>query len=329
MNQWELNKLYEYPDMDLAYKYSYLAKTTAMALFYMPIFPLGFIFAFIGFVFGYLLELFNFTHIYKRPEMLNEIITQVYSDYFIVILFIGGIGDYFFLHDIYPSPDNRWSLTNIILFGVLIIVPYTKCINCNFVGIEKSESQNYPLSDVYFTFYNDYQRQNPLTKKIGLINYLNELKKYGYLSDNAFKIAEDNIEKLNLMEIYYGISRYNLSSKRQSVIVNNMKGSTFSTSMTKSLLGKGLMKNTIIKPELLDNPEEKQRKRMIFETQIYNMVQSINKNSKNFSSINEANEDLENDKLDELIKENLGNVPLSTSVVKDSNSNKNMKTSVN
>ena len=329
LNQWELNKLYEYPDMDLAYKYSYLAKTTAMALFYMPIFPLGFIFAFIGFVFGYLLELFNFTHIYKRPEMLDEIITQVYADYFIVILFIGGIGDYFFLYDIYPSPDNRWSLTNIILFGVLIIVPYTKCINCNFVGIEKSESQNYPLSDVYFTFYNDYQRQNPLTKKIGLINYLNELKKYGYLSDNAFKIAEDNIEKLNLMEIYYGISRYNLSSKRQSVIVNNMKGSTFSTSMTKSLLGKGLMKNTIIKPELLDNPEEKQRKRMIFETQIYNMAQSINKNSKNFSSINEANEDLENDKLDELIKENLGNVPLSTSVVKDSNSNKNMKTSVN
>jgi len=71
MNQWELNKLYEYPDMDLAYKYSYLAKTTAMAFFYMPIFPLGFIFAFIGFVFGYLLELFNFTHIYKRPEMLD------------------------------------------------------------------------------------------------------------------------------------------------------------------------------------------------------------------------------------------------------------------
>ena len=327
MNQWELNKLYEFPDMDLAYKYSYLAKTTAMALFYMPIFPLGFIFAFIGFVFGYLLELFNFTHIYKRPEMLDEIITQVYADYFIVILFIGGIGDYFFLHDIYPSPDNRWSLLNIILFGVLIIVPYTKFINCNFVGIEKSESQNYPLSEVYFTFYNDYQRQNPLTKKIGLINYLNELKKYGYLSDKAFKIAEDNIEKLNLMEIYYGISGYNFSSNRQSVIVNNMKGSTISTSVTKSILGKGLLKNTVIKPELLDNPEEKQRKRKLFETQIYNMVQSIDKNAKNISSINEASEDLEKDKLDELIKENLANVPLSTSVVKDSQSNKNIKSS--
>ena len=59
------------------------------------------------------------------------------------------------------------------------------------------------------------------------------------------------------------------------------------------------------------------------------MVQSVDKNSKNMSSINEANEDLENDKLDDLIKENLGNVPLSTSVVKDSQSNKNMKSSVN
>ena len=328
LNQWELNKLYEYPDMDLAYKYSYLAKTTAMALFYMPIFPLGFIFAFIGFVFGYLLELFNFTHIYKRPEMLNEIITQVYSDYFIVILFIGGIGDYFFLHDIYPSPDNRWSLTNIILFGVLIIVPYTKFINCNFVGTEKSEFYNYPLSEVYFTFYNDYQRQNPLTKKIGLINYLNELKKNGYLSDNAFKIAEDNIDKLNYMEAYYNL-RNNRISNNQSALVNNIKGSAFSTSVSKSLLGKGLLKNTVIKPELLDNNEEKERKRRLFDTQIYNMVQSIDKNAKNMSSISEANEDLEKEKLNELFQENLGNVPLSTSVVKNSQINNNLKSSVN
>jgi len=196
------------------------------------------------------------------------------------------------------------------------------------VGTEKSETYNYPLSEVYFTFYNDYQRQNPLTKKIGLINYLNELKKNGYLSDNAFKIAEDNIEKLNYMEAYYNL-RNNKLSNNQSVIVNNMKGSTFSTSMTKSILGKGLLKNTVIKPELLDNNEEKERKRRLFDTQIYNMVQSVDKNSKNMSSINEANEDLENDKLDELIKENLGNVPLSTSVVKDSQSKKNMKSSVN
>ena len=130
------------------------------------------------------------------------------------------------------------------------------------------------------------------------------------------------------MEAYYNL-RNNKLSNNQSVIVNNMKGSTFSTSLSKSILGKGLLKNTVIKPELLDNNEEKERKRKLFDTQIYNMVQSVDKNSKNMSSINEANEDFENDKLDELIKENLGNVPLSTSVVKDSQSKKNLNSSMN
>jgi hypothetical protein len=196
------------------------------------------------------------------------------------------------------------------------------------VGTEKSEFYNYPLSEVYFTFYNDYQRQNPLTKKIGLINYLNELKKNGYLSDNAFKIAEDNIDKLNYMEAYYNL-RNNRISNNQSALVNNIKGSAFSTSVSKSLLGKGLLKNTVIKPELLDNNEEKERKRRLFDTQIYNMVQSIDKNAKNMSSISEANEDLEKEKLNELFQENLGNVPLSTSVVKNSQINNNLKSSVN
>lgn len=102
MTQRKLNKLYELPDMKIAYKYSYLAKTLAMALFYMPIFPMGFFICLIGFILGYILELFNFTHLYKRPEMLDEIITKVYADYFIIILFIAGIGDYFFSMMFFP-----------------------------------------------------------------------------------------------------------------------------------------------------------------------------------------------------------------------------------
>ena len=57
MNLWKLNKHDEYPDMDFAYKYSYLAKSTAMVLFYIPIFQLGIIFEIIGCTFGYLLQL--------------------------------------------------------------------------------------------------------------------------------------------------------------------------------------------------------------------------------------------------------------------------------
>jgi hypothetical protein len=88
ITQKELNKRFENPDMDLAYKYSYLVKTIAMCYFFLPIFPLGFIISFVGFIFGYFIEKFNFTHLYKRPEMLDEIITKEYSEYFVIILFI-------------------------------------------------------------------------------------------------------------------------------------------------------------------------------------------------------------------------------------------------
>ena len=263
MTQKELNSLYELPDMKIAYKYSYLAKTMAITLFYLPIFPMGFIISCFGFILGYLLELYNFTHIYKRPEMIDEIITKVYADYFIIIIFIGAIGDYVFFHDIFN--DNKMSLANIIIFGILIIIPYTKFINCNFVGVDKSEFHNYPLSEVYFTFYNDYQRQNPFTKKVGLLNYLTELKKNGYLSDNAFNLAQENIENLNILEIYYGITRGNIPITTQSVMAN--------TNNNKSISGHNI-KQSIIAPNIRDNNKEKIKKQKYFDSQIFSMFSS-------------------------------------------------------
>ena len=50
MTQKKLNELFEYPDMDLAYKLSYLVKTLSMCFFYFAIFPFGFIISFVGFI---------------------------------------------------------------------------------------------------------------------------------------------------------------------------------------------------------------------------------------------------------------------------------------
>ena len=334
MTQKDLNDIYLRPDMNLAYKYSYLVKTTAMCLFMFPIFPLGFIFSFIGFIFAYFLEKYNFTHLYRRPEMLDEIITKIYVDYFIVLLFIGGIGDYVFLDKVYH--DNKWALINIIVFGVLIIVPYTKIIKCNFVGIDKSQYKNLPLSDVYFTFYNDYQRQNPLTKKMGILNYLSELKKKGYLSENAYDLAQKEIEKINIMEIYYGISKGTIPIAHQSIIANANNASVLSTgNLHKSILGRGFLKSTILRPEKEDTPEMKRQKKKFFESQIYNMFGKDDK----FKAIQESDENQENDleTKDQLadaynnplgINMGLGPIPLTQSVYKtdqDNNSHKNLQ----
>ena len=342
INQRDLNKLYEYPDMNLAYKYSYIAKTTAMCLFYMPIFPLGFVFAFIGFIFGYFLEKFNFTHLYKRPEMLDEIITKIYANYFIIILFIGGIGDYIFLYDVYNN--NKWSLVNIIIFGILIIIPYTKFINCNFVGIEKSEYLNCPLSKVYLTFYNDYQRQNPLTKKMGLLNYISELKKNDYLSDKAYKIAKEKIEQLNLMEIYYGISRGNIPLAHQSIIANFNNNSVLSTSnLVKPILGGGFLASAII-PKIRDDTQIRNKKKQLLETHIINIfgnevddrgVEGDHGIIESFNQLNELNENEKNEQLFDAynnplgINMGLGPLPLTVSIYKSQGKDENKNTAKN
>ena len=330
MTQKDLNDIYLRPDMNLAYKYSYIVKTTAMCLFYFPIFPLGFIIAFIGFIFAYFLEKFNFTHLYKRPEMLDEIITKTYADYFIVLLFIGGIGDYIFLHNVIH--DNKWTLINIIVFGVLIIVPYTKLIKCNFVGIDKSQYQNLPLSDVYFTFYNDYQRQNPLTKKMGILNYLSELKKKDYLTENAYLLAQREIEKINIMEIYYGISKGRIPIAHQSIIANANNSSILSTgNLHRSILGRGFLKSTIVRPETEDTPEMKREKRKFFDSQIYNMfgkdgpIEETDENQENDLDTKDQLADAYNNPLG--INMGLGPVPLTQSVYKtdqDNDSHKNL-----
>ena len=259
MTQRQLNIYYEFMDMNVSYKYAYLAKTAAMTFFYLPIFPMGFIISFLGFILGYLLELYNFTHIYKRPEMLDESISKAFADNFIIILFIGGIGDLFFFYEIFPS--KAMSLVNFIVFLVLIFVPYTKFLVCNFIG-EKNKSEYYPktLSDVYLEFYNDYQRQNPFTKKLGIKRYLDGLKNEGNLSDNAYQIAIENIDKLNLMEIYYEISRGKIPIHHQSAMANAINYSISGKNM--------LLRKSSIKNDIRESTLNKQEKQKYFDNQI-------------------------------------------------------------
>ena len=113
------------------------------------------------------------------------------------------------------------------------------------------------------------------------------------------------------------------------------------------LLGRGLLKNTIIRPEKEDNPEVKKQKKKFFESQIFNMFGKsiLNKGMKgesgNIESINELNESEENDvdTKDQLvdaynnplaINMGLGPLPLTTSIYKDeqqeNKSDKNLNT---
>ena len=200
--QKELNNLYELIDMGISYKYSYIAKTLLLTFFYMPIFPLSVLFSLIGFIFGYFLEKFNFSKMYKKPETLNSKICEFYSNYFILNFFMLCIGDYIFLSDTYKY--TLWPMINLIIFGILIIIPYNQFLVFDFIGIKESEiksEQNY--GDYYFSFYNDYERNNPITKKEGIKHFLNKFLENALISKKDYDIIIKNIENINILELYY------------------------------------------------------------------------------------------------------------------------------
>ena len=199
-NQKELNEIYELSPMNVAAKYSYIGKTLLMSFFYVPIFPLGLGISLLGFILGYWLEKYNFANMYKKPEMLNRQIVEFYSNYFVLIFFVYGIGDYIFLHDAYDK--RAWSLVNIIVFGVLIIFPYHQLLSIDFLNFEESQIYEKEYKDKYVDFFNDYERANPMTKKEGEIIYLEQLEKKHKLNKKEVERRKKKIKEENPIKFY-------------------------------------------------------------------------------------------------------------------------------
>ena len=191
-NQKELNELYEYPPMNVSAKYSYIAKTILMSFFYVPIFPLGIVISLLGFILGYWLEKYNFSNMYKMPEMLNRQIAEFYTNYFVLVFFVYGIGDWVFLHDKYES--KTWSLVNIILFGVLIIFPYHQMLTFDYLHFEESSLHEEDYNKKYTDFLNDYERANPMTEKEGKLRYLKAKREKGEIKEDEFNKEKKEIE---------------------------------------------------------------------------------------------------------------------------------------
>ena len=112
---------------------------------------------------------------YKKPEMLNRQIVEFYTNYFVLIPFVYGVGDFIFLNDAYEK--RTWSLVNIITFGVMIILPYHQLLSIDFLKFDESQIHEKEYDDKYVDFLNDYERANPMTKKEGEMRYVEQLEK--------------------------------------------------------------------------------------------------------------------------------------------------------
>ena len=198
----ELNSLYELLDMDIASKYSYVTRTLYMCFFYLTIFPLGVPICLLGFIFAFCLEKYNFIKQYKKPINLNSQIFEFYSNNFLINLFIFALGDYLFLKDVFKS--NFFVYINIILFGALLIIPINKLLSIDLIGINEADLKADELyENNFYNFFNDYERNNPITKKDGIKHFLDKLLEKVLITKNDYDTILENYEQMNLLEIYY------------------------------------------------------------------------------------------------------------------------------
>ena len=317
--QKDLNNLYELPNMKISYKYSYLSKTLLMSFLYIPIFPIGIFISLLGFILAYFLEKYNFVYMYKRPEMLNSNLCEFYSNFFVINFFMLGIGNYIFIRDI--NEKNVWPLVNINLFAILIIIPYNQFLSFDCIGIKESELKNtQSYEDLYFTFSNDYERTNPMTKKEGMKHFLYKLKEKGYIN-NIDEAILKSINNINLMEIYYKTKQnYNNSLIQKSFIHTEKNNITYNNFLKKFSSG-NLFNRLISKNINLENSKFGEENNINgyngynFDGQNYE--QNTNRNNKKENSLNKEKEN------------NLISSSLSNKIIRNQNNNYNSMNSYN
>ena len=299
MTQRELNELYQLTNMKIYYKYSYVAKTLLLSLFYIVIFPFGVLISLIGFIFAYYLELYNFTHLYNRPEMINEKICLFYTEYFVANLFILNLGVYIFIKDVFFT--EVLIIIILVILGILSIFPYTKLISCDFLKIPKKILINTTLyEDSYFSFYNDYQRQNPMTKKDGLKNYITKLRINGYISQKVYNFAFMNIDNINVMELYYK-SKLNQNIVKSQVALANYNNSTYRNSIKPNKKRKKINdsfinnKKEILGSGIYDEQLTNLLRKSIYKQKFGNNLDNLNKilSNKNIFTSSNTNIDIE------------------------------------
>ena len=201
--QGELNLIFEFTDIELAFKYSYIGKTMAIVVWYLPILPLGAPISFLGFILLYIVEKINVLYFYKRPEKIDGQITIAYIKLFRWIIFVYAISLYIFIGDIYKK-ETRFELIAIILFGALSAFPISSLFRSISI-LNLSEVNTDKYLDLYFEMGMTYDMANPITKSKGFEKYLDRLKEKNIIDNNEYKEALSKIttDPSDIIELYY------------------------------------------------------------------------------------------------------------------------------
>lgn len=188
------------PDIEFFFKYSYIGKTILMTLAFMNYFYYAPFISGIGLLSMYLIEKYNLTRNYRKPEQINGEITLQY-----LTIIKGGLvifcGVAILLNKFYTDSGNMVLL---ILSVALVAFPYETLMR-NLICFEDI-STNSSFKDKYFSFGMNYEMINPVTKVTGYYKYLNRMMESGIITPkekSEFLSGVGGEEVSNIVELYY------------------------------------------------------------------------------------------------------------------------------
>ncbi len=229
--QEELNQLYQGPDLELFYKYSYIGKTVLMSIMYMNFYPLAPIQSGVGLVFLYFIEKYKIGSKYRKPEQLSADISIFYLFLIKIALIVYSIFRYV-LQTYIKDDDNSDLIIMLITIGICLI-PYEMFDEKYLVFENFSNAETF--DEKYFKFGTNYMIVNPATRERGMIEYLNRLveKKIITKKEKSEYLKGNMPDVSNVIELYYT----KLEEKNNSIKQDKKKKSKFSLLLAKGNLG--------------------------------------------------------------------------------------------
>ena len=91
LTQQEVNDLFEKSSLNISFKFGYLAATSYLTLFYLPLFPMGVVVSFIGIVLMFWGEKYNLLRYYSRPRMISHHIGFFFFNLFKTSCFLTAV----------------------------------------------------------------------------------------------------------------------------------------------------------------------------------------------------------------------------------------------
>lgn len=167
VTQKQAHAAFENPEMDIAWKYSVIFKTIALAMFYFPLVPMGLFFSLIALAFQFIVDKWLFLKRYGRPSSIGPGLAYGMVAHINSIVLVFGMGQFLFDLLIY-SDFHSLSLVMLLLgisnwmfpLKLLIEFLFAKCLN-SFNYYDKNENLTY--SNIRLELDYDYDRMNPYT----------------------------------------------------------------------------------------------------------------------------------------------------------------------